>query len=338
MAKNYYFENYGNSMEQSLIEDLVIESIRIYGIDVWYLPRTLVAKDDLLNEDDLSSFNDAYLVEMYVKSVDGFEGEGDFLSKFGLQIRDSVTMTMAQRVYETEIGRNTEINRPREGDLIYLPLNRKFFEIQHVEHEAIFYQMGSLQTYDLRAELFEYSGERFLTGQDELDNHFEALNTWQDSTDIKYLVEVRNGVFNLREELEGNGWDAQPALEMYAGQKYLFDLSHSSNLNKRMKFYTTNSTATGIPIPASTGIVVETGVAGTAGANVKISIPVTATAGSIFHYISTTTLGMGSTIKIVESKLNVEAYDALADNTTIETVADSIIDFSQKNPFGEDNY
>ena len=154
MAKNYYFENYGNSMEQSLIEDLVIESIRIYGIDVWYLPRTLVAKDDLLNEDDLSSFNEAYMVEMYVKSVDGFEGEGDFLSKFGLQIRDSVTMTIAQRVYELEIGLSTEINRPREGDLIYLPLNRKFFEVQHVEHESIFYQMGSLQTYDLRAELF----------------------------------------------------------------------------------------------------------------------------------------------------------------------------------------
>jgi hypothetical protein len=112
-------------MEQTLIEDLVIESIRIYGVDVWNLPRTLVAKDDLLNEDDLSSFNDEYLVEMYVKSVDGFEGKGDFLSKFGLQIRDSVTMTMAQRVYDIEIGLNTQINRPREGDLIYLPLKKK---------------------------------------------------------------------------------------------------------------------------------------------------------------------------------------------------------------------
>jgi len=338
MAKNYYFENYGNSMEQTLIEDLVIESIRIYGVDVWYLPRTLVAKDDLLNEDDLSTFNEAYLVEMYVKSVDGFEGEGDFLSKFGLQIRDSVTMTMAQRVYELEIGINTQINRPREGDLIYLPLNRKFFEIQHVEHEAIFYQMGSLQTYDLRAELFEYSGERFFTGQDELDNHFESLNTWQDSTDIKYIVEVRNGVFNLQEESEGNQWNAQPALEMYAGQNYLFDLSHASNLNKRMKFYTTNSVATGVPVTSVTGIVVETGVAGTAGASVKISIPETATVGNTFYYICSTSLGMGSTIEVLESKLNIESYDSLADNKTIETIADNIIDFSHTNPFGEDNY
>jgi hypothetical protein len=325
-------------MEQSLIEDLVIESIRIYGIDVWYLPRTIVAKDDLLNEDDLSAFNQAYLVEMYVKSVDGFEGEGDFLSKFGLQIRDSVTMTMAQRVYDLEIGLNTEINRPREGDLIYLPLNKKFFEIQHVEHEAIFYQLGSLQTYDLRAELFEHSGERFLTGQNFIDDYFEALDTWQDSTNIEYMVEVRNGVFNMRRVSEKNGWDVQPALQLYAGQNYLFDVSHDSNLNKRMRFYTTNSPATGILIPAQVGTVVETGTAGTAGATVKLSISGTATVGNTVHYINTVTLGMGGTIKILESKLKVESYDPLADNATIETIADNIIDFSHTNPFGEDNF
>jgi hypothetical protein len=105
-----------------------------------------------------------------------------------------------------------------------------------------------------------------------------------------------------------------------------------------MKFYTTNSAATGIPITPVTGTVVETGVAGTAGASVKISIPRTVTVGNTFHYISTSTLGMGSTIKTLESKLNVETYDELADNTTIETVADSIIDFSQSNPFGEENF
>jgi hypothetical protein len=159
VAKNYYFDNFENSGEQNLVEDLVIESIRIYGMDVWYIPRTLVGKDDILNEDDISTFNDAYMAEMYVKSVDGFEGEGDFLSKFGLQIRDSITMTIAQRTYESEIGSNEENTRPLEGDLIYLPLNKKIFEIQHVEHESIFYQMGSLQTYDLRAELLEFSGE-----------------------------------------------------------------------------------------------------------------------------------------------------------------------------------
>jgi len=168
-------------MEQSLIEDLVIESIKIYGIDVWYIPRTLVAEDSILNEDDLSTFNEAYMAEMYVKNVDGFEGEGDFLSKFGLQIRDSMTLTIAKRTYESEVGTLEDNRRPLEGDLIYLPLNNKIFEIQYVEHESIFYQMGSLQTYDLRAELFEYSGERFNTGHDFIDEHFDNYKTIQDN-------------------------------------------------------------------------------------------------------------------------------------------------------------
>lgn len=177
MATNFYFSNFTNSMEQTLIEDLMIESIRIYGNDLWYMPRTFGAIDDLLNEDDLPVFNDAYMIEMYIKNVDGFEGEGDFLSKFGLQIRDSITFTVAIRKFNQEIGNYSEQVRPNEGDLIYFPLNRKIFEVQHVEHESIFYQMGALQTYDLRCELFEYSNERFQTGNLEIDTLFDAYNT-----------------------------------------------------------------------------------------------------------------------------------------------------------------
>lgn len=177
--RNFYFENYQSSQEQQLIEDLVIESIKIYGVDTWYMPRTLGAKDDLLNEDDLPIFNDAYMIEMYVKSVDGFEGEGDFLSKFGLQIRDSMTLTVAQRIFNQEVAANdTQVTvRPREGDLIYFPLNDKIFEVMHVEHEAVFYQLGSLQMYDLRCELFEFSNERFNTGYEFIDLKWNALRT-----------------------------------------------------------------------------------------------------------------------------------------------------------------
>ena len=135
--------------------------------------------DDLLNEDDLPLYKEAFEVEMYVKNVDGFEGEGDFLSKFGLQIRDSMTLTVAIRSWEQEVGTRVEDlpARPFEGDLIYFPLNKKIFEIMHVEHEAIFYQMGSLQTYDLRCELFEYSNERFETGVEDIDSIFEGRMT-----------------------------------------------------------------------------------------------------------------------------------------------------------------
>jgi hypothetical protein len=156
-------------MEQNLIEDLIIESIRIYGFDIWYIPRTIVAKDELLNEDDLSTFNSAYMIETYIKNVDGFGGDGDFLSKFGLQINDTMTLTIAMRKFLEDVALFDEQVRPNEGDLIYFPLNRKIFEVKFVEHEAIFYQMGKLQTYDLRCELFEYSQERFNTGIEEID-------------------------------------------------------------------------------------------------------------------------------------------------------------------------
>lgn len=160
-------------MEQNLIEDLIIESIRIYGFDVWYIPRTLGAKDELLNEDDLSTFNSAYMMEMYIKNVEGFGGDGDFLSKFGLQINDTMTLSVAIRRFNEDVGLYTEEVRPNEGDLIYFPLNRKMFEVKFVEHEAIFYQMGALQMYDLRCELFEYSQERFNTGVSEIDTLFD---------------------------------------------------------------------------------------------------------------------------------------------------------------------
>ena len=173
MATNLYFSNYASSGEQTLVEDLIIESIKIYGIDVYYINRETGAKDEILNEDDLPIYNRATLVEMYIKEVDGFGGDGDFLSKFGLEIRDSITLTIAKRVYEDDVSSYSESNRPFEGDLIYLPLNGKIFKIQHVEHEAIFYQMGSLQTYDLRCELYEYSNERFETGVSEIDTKFD---------------------------------------------------------------------------------------------------------------------------------------------------------------------
>jgi hypothetical protein len=174
---NLYFNNFAFSQEQNLIENLIIESIRIYGIDVFYLPRTLVAEDNLFGEDVLSKFEHAYQIEMYIKSVDGFQGDGDFLSKFGLEIRDEMVLTVARRRFGEEIAvENTTphdeeqgVGRPAEGDLIYFPLNGKIFEVKFVEHEAIFYQMGSLQTYDLTLELFEYSHEIIDTRIPEID-------------------------------------------------------------------------------------------------------------------------------------------------------------------------
>lgn len=178
MATNVFFNNYDYANEQTLIDDLVIESIQMYGLDTFYLNRSLQAVDDILNEDDLSIFNVAYEMEVYVKSVDGFQGEGDFLSRFGLQIRDQAVFTVAIRTFERNVTNiNPDLVRPKEGDLIYLPLNNKFFKIMHVEHESVFYQTGALQVFDLKTELFEYSNERFDTGVDDIDTFFDAYKT-----------------------------------------------------------------------------------------------------------------------------------------------------------------
>ena len=174
---NLYFNNFAFTQEQNLIENLIIESIKIYGIEVYYLPRTLVKEDNLFGEDILSKFDNAYPVEMYIKSVDGFQGDGDFLSKFGLEIRDEMVLTVSRRRFgeelaiedTTPVDEAEGVARPSEGDLIYFPLNGKIFEVKFVEHEAIFYQMGSLQTYDLTLELWEYSHERIDTGITDID-------------------------------------------------------------------------------------------------------------------------------------------------------------------------
>jgi len=173
MTTNLYFNNFENSMEQTLVEDLIIESIKMYGHDVWYVNRSAGFRDEILNDDDIPTYDQAHMVEVFIKNVEGFEGQGDFLSKFGLQIEDQITFTISIRSFNQEVGLYTEDVRPQEGDLIYLPLNGKLFEIQHVEHEAIWYQMGQLQTYDLRCELFQFSQETFATGVDEIDTLFE---------------------------------------------------------------------------------------------------------------------------------------------------------------------
>ena len=198
MATNFYFNNFDSSSEQFLIEDLVIESIKIYGHDVIYLPREIVNRDFVFNEDGVSKFEDNYMIEMYIKNVDGFEGEQDFLSKFGLEVRDQITFSVSIRRFTDEIAVNEISLRPNEGDLIFFPLTSSFYEIKFVEHEAIYYQLGDLQIYDLKCELYEYSGEEFNTGTDLLDQI-------EDNTKINmidYSLQTQDG-FLIANETDG---------------------------------------------------------------------------------------------------------------------------------------
>lgn len=183
-------------MEQSLIEDLVIESIRIYGHDLYYLPRSITRYDQIYGEDaQASTFDSAFAIEMYIKNVEGFGGDGDFLSKFNIEIRDQITFTVARRVFADEVGSELGLPRPREGDVIYFPLTHKLYQIKFVEHEGVFYQMGSLQAFDLTCELMEYSNEFFNTGVDEIDAFTEEY-----STDITVDLLLQEDGFELLNE------------------------------------------------------------------------------------------------------------------------------------------
>ena len=171
MAKNVYFSG-GTTSEQRLYEDLIIESLKIYGHDVYYLPREIVKEDDLFTEDVLSKFDENYMIEMYISNYEGFEGDGSLLTKFGVRIADEATFIISKRRWEDLISSSNNLVsnfRPNEGDAIYLPLTDQIFQIKFVEHEKPFRQLDGIQTYNLIAELMEYSGERLETGVEEID-------------------------------------------------------------------------------------------------------------------------------------------------------------------------
>ena len=175
MPVNHYFQSgngIGNEAEKRLHEDLIIEGLKIYGQDCFYLPRTLVNKDLVLGEDTLSKFDQSYMLEMYIETTEGFAGEQELVSKFGLEIRDDTTFVIAKRRWQNQVD-NQAVQivdgRPNEGDLIYVPLMNSFFEIQFVEDQEPFFQLGNLPVYKLRCTRWEYSSEKLNTGRPAID-------------------------------------------------------------------------------------------------------------------------------------------------------------------------
>ena len=165
MAKNTFFRH-GTRNEQMLQQSLVDEFVKMFGLDILYIPRKLISKDTILNEEVISQFDDAFLTYAYLENTEGFQGAGDILTKFGIRSTDEITLTISRQLYEDFLAiqmvgaDNIEVgSRPSEGDLIYFPLTSNLFEIKFVEHEKPFYQFGKLYTYELKCELFEYSNE-----------------------------------------------------------------------------------------------------------------------------------------------------------------------------------
>ena len=287
MATNSYFRTFDARNEQELLHSLTQESIQIYGHDVSYIPRTLVNTDTVLGEDSISEYKDAYSVEMFIKSVDGFEGEGDLISKFGLEVRDQIVFSLARRAWE---GLDLGV-RPKEGDLIYFPLTSKLFQIMFVEHETPFYQNGALPTFDLTCELFVYSDEKMDTDVDEID----VIEQKQSFVRTFELSSV-SGTFQEGETVTGGTsaitgevarWDSSTSY------LYLINMTGSFTLNEILTGAT--STATGT------------------------------------YSVKRTTDETSETLATIDSGQS----DNVSSNKQFEIDADSVFDFTEGNPFGD---
>jgi hypothetical protein len=204
MATNLYFTQ-GRRPEQELYEDLIIESLKIYGQDVYYMPRSIVNRDTFFDDDNVSRFDDAYKLEMYIENTEGFDGDGDLFTKFGVEIRDAATFIVSRRRWLNQVApfESTEekpFYRPREGDLISLPLSGSIFEITKVEDENPFYQLKDVPIFKMRCELFEYNDEDFDTGVENIDI-VEAAHAYQTTLTFSSIT----GDFQFQEKItQGN--------------------------------------------------------------------------------------------------------------------------------------
>ena len=204
MARTTYF-THGTRNEQHLLQNLVEEHLKMFGMDVLYCPREIMQKDGVFNEEVIGEFNDAYLIEAYMENFDGFQGGGDLLTKFGVAQTDEITMVISQQRFSDLISQFLLLDkdyqapeRPQEGDLIYLPLTSNYFEIKFVEHEEPFYQLGKGYVYKLKAELFEYSDEK----GDVFDSDEELVDY---GYTVKHYYLTTNGVTATGNAVVSNG-------------------------------------------------------------------------------------------------------------------------------------
>ncbi len=213
MPTNHFFSK-GTISEQHLYEDLAIEAIQIYGHDVYYLPRTMVDKDELFGEAPLSKFTDAYMIEMYMDTNEGYEGEKEIITRFGLEIRDETTFTVSRRRWLDLVSSNSNLItalRPNEGDWIYMPTVGRLLEISFVDKDDPFYQLDNLPVYKLYTRTVEYSSEDIDTGIAAID----AIETQRSTDALNFVVGI--GEQADRATLYNNLFALERGTDIYAG-------------------------------------------------------------------------------------------------------------------------
>jgi hypothetical protein len=310
MPRNVYFSQAVRS-EQNLYEDLVIESLKIFGQDVYYIPRTLVERDNILGEDPASSFDDAYLVEAYIENQDGFEGAGDLYQKFGLEIRDEANFIISKRSWERLVGLyNNALGtiRPQEGDIIFLPLSNSFFEITFVEHEQPFYQLSNLPVYKLTCSLFEYSDEKFDTDIAAIDD-LAALDAYQTTltVDVTANAHFTKGEI-VSQTLVAAVEDVSDAIIV------------SGTVSSVEKLSTTAAIIT----------VINVGVTGSSGEMREFTVSPTL---GLVGAESANTCFINDVADVADNTSF--ALDGQSQNYAFELEADGFLDFTESNPFGD---
>jgi hypothetical protein len=297
---NLYFNNFPNDQvtsEQLLVEDLVIEAMQMHGMDVYYMPRSSGDSVDMLyGEDTLKRYTVAHSIEMYLENVTGMDGEGDFMSKFGLEIRDELSLLVSRKRFKYTTGASNLI-RPREGDLVYIPLIQNFFEITFVEEEnnqAMFYTLGrgrggNVYVYALKMKQFVFSEEYIVTGIDEIDG------------------QIRDSYKRERITMASGGTG------IFEQDEIVYQGGSLATANAKATVHSWGITTRNLDIIRVMGTF----------ANNTMSIGATSNARFTSATVSNDTVFDNS------------AFEDVTDNTLIEGEADSIIDFSENNPFGE---
>ena len=353
----------GSAQEQKFMENLIIESIEIYGQNIYYLPRTYVNKDTILNEVESSEFNQALQVRAYVNNVDGWEGQGELLSKFGIRIEDKTTFIFSRSKFEEKVDDNAALNvegRPNEGDLIWFPITKHLFEIKFVEVERPFYQLGKGYVWECQCELFEYSDEEIDTGVAEIDAIETAF-----ANAIKLVMDPGgSGDFTVGEEIVGDLHLATATAAITGDAVSSFTITDGGEHYKSALPPTVTITggggsgATGTAVVSSTGIVsgitVSSGGTGyTSAPSVTIDYSPKDSRAEVKSWNSGTrelqvinrtgTFNTAETIKGLTSGAlwSPESYNTLnntnssADqNYSFETEDDGFLDFTEGNPFG----
>lgn len=311
MPRNVYFSQAVKS-EQDLYEDLIVESLKIYGQDVYYIPRTIISRDNVLGEDRSSKFDDAYLIEAYIENVDGFEGAGDLYQKFGLEIRDEATFIVSRRQWRKLVGfynnNLSEAGKPKEGDLIFLPMSNSFFEINFVEDEQPFYQLSNLPVYKLQCALYEYNDEDFDTGVSAID-----------VAPIKDAYQVTMDL-----TITGNQ-------HFVVGETVTQTLVDAVGDTAAIKVFGEVATVQKVSELAATISVMHIGVSGIAEARDFIISETRGLVGSKNNY----TAFINDIYTVSDTEANFDPADDQATNVTFELEADNFLDFTEANPFGD---